>query len=189
MIERVGEAASALKCIRVFVAQDLVLQVYYLLILTGSFRMPALAVEGESNVIPGPKRIGMFGAKHFLADGENLSMLGFGFSRFPAVIEGNGEAVPSQQSIGMHGTEESFLESYHGAEPCNRVVIFALAILGIGNADPAAEGIGMIGAERALPGIVSGAQHFLGFAIRTLFHQQVADGVLDVGPLSCVGLA
>src|SRR2546423_1882161 len=116
-------------------------------------------------------------------------MFSFGFGRFPAVIQRNSEAIPGGEGIGMHRAGKSFFESYDAAETFDSFAILALAILGVGQADFTAQGIGVIGSERALASFGGAAQDLFCFPIRSLFHQEVADRMLDVRPLSGVDLA
>src|SRR2546430_882941 len=116
-------------------------------------------------------------------------MFSFGLGRFPAVIQRNSETIPGEQGIGMHRAEESFFESYDAPETFDSFAILALAILGVGQADFTAQGIGVIGSESALASFGGAAQNLFCFPIRSLFHEQVADRMLDVCPLNGVDLA
>src|SRR6266404_5389815 len=89
----------------------------------------------------------------------------------------------------MHRADDSFFQGHDAAEPVDSIVILSLAILRIGQTSAAPESIGMLGTERALPSVRGTAQYSFGLAIRALLHQQVADGMLDIGPLGGVTLA
>src|SRR2546423_13312844 len=136
MIERVGKAAPASKCVGMLGAQDLVLKIDDLLIFAGGFRVFPLPVESKRDVVTGPKSIGVLGPQHFLPDGKNPAMFCFSFSGLAGVIEGNSEAIPSKQGIGMHRAEDSFFESYDAAETFDGLAVLALAILRV--SDPGA---------------------------------------------------
>src|SRR5256714_10084661 len=127
MIERVGEAALASKCVGMLGAQHLVLKIDDLLIFAGGLRVFALPVESKRDVVTGPKSIGVLGPQHFLPDGKNPAMFCFSFSGLAGVIEGNGKAVTSEQGIGMHRAEDSFFESYDAAGTFDGVVVLGPA--------------------------------------------------------------
>src|ERR1051326_2544547 len=172
-----------------FRPQDLVFKVDYLLKLRGRFRVSALSIQGERNVIARPECVGMFGSERLFPDRENAAMLGLGFGGFAAVIEGNGETVPRQQSIGVHWAEKFFFRGDDGAEACDRVVVLSLAILGIRQSSATAQRVGVVRAQSPLPRFGCSAQHLFGLAIRPLLQQHFADALLNVRPLRRVPFA
>ena len=89
----------------------------------------------------------------------------------------------------MHGAEHSFFESYDAAETFHGVVILALAVLGVSDPGAAPQGIGIVRAQSFLTGFSRTSQNYFGVAIRALLHQEIADGMLDVGPLGGITLA
>ena len=170
-------------------AEDFVFEIDDLLVFAGGFGVFALAIEGKGDVVPGAESIGVLGAENFLADLVDAAVFGLGFGGFAAIIEGNGEAVPGDEGVGMHRAEEALFQRDDGAEAGDGVVILTLAILRVSEPGAGAEGIGVLGAEGAFPGFGCGAQDFLGLAIRALLDRNIADGVLDIGPLGGVRLA
>src|SRR5437870_8453445 len=82
----------------------------------------------------------------------------------------------------MHGAQDPFFQGHNSAEACYRFVILSLAILRIGETSAAPKSIGMLGANCLLSGLSDRAQDIFRFAVGALLDEQIADGVLDVGP-------
>ena len=75
------------------------------------------------------------------------------------------------------------------AEAGYRFVVLSLAILRIGETSAAPKSIGMLGADRLLTSFSDRAQDIFSFAVGALFDEQIANGVLDLRPLSWISLA